>query len=239
MVTITLRAAAHETSACKARSALCLRSHTLRAFRRLLKKTRFYPIYKTLGHYPDYWYWRLRGRPTRIPHLVKQNTVLEFGKRYGLHTLVETGTYYGEMVAGVARHFKRIVSIEFDARLAAAARTRFRSRQHVEILEGSSDDLVKQVLLSLQDPALFWLDAGYFLWAGEHKSTDRLMTELDAIFRHPIPNHVVLVDDVVSWSGRDGTPEVGELEKELNRQYPDRAITVESGLMCVRHKQFI
>lgn len=95
--------------------------------------------------------------------------------------------------------------------------------------------MVQQTLATLNEPALFWLDAGYFLWAGEHKTTDRLMTELDSIFRHKIPNHVVLIDDVVSWSGRDGTPEVTDLERDINRLCPERKITVESGLMCIRH----
>ena len=98
--------------------------------------------------------------------------------------------------------------------------------------------LVRQVLQSLNEPALFWLDAGYFIWAGEHKSTNRLMEELDAIFRHPVRNHVVLIDDVVSWGGRDGTPEATELEREIVGKYPERTVTVESGLMCVRHKDY-
>lgn len=207
----------------------------MRALRRLLKKTPLYSTYKSLGHYPDYWYWLLRGRPTRIPHIVKQRTVQEFGQRYKLRTLVETGTYYGEMVSGLKNAFSRIVSIEFDPALAAAAKTRFSRYPHIEILHGSSELMVQQILQTLNEPALFWLDAGYFLWAGEHKTTDRLMTELDSIFRHRIPNHVVLIDDVVSWSGRDGTPEVTELERDINRLYPERKITVESGLMCIRH----
>ncbi len=53
-----------------------------------------------------YWYWILRGRPERSPHLLKQKTVREYGERFGLKTLVETGTYYGEMVAAMKRRFR-------------------------------------------------------------------------------------------------------------------------------------
>jgi hypothetical protein len=211
----------------------------MRALRRLLKKTPLYHTYKSLGHYPDYWYWLLRGKPTRIPHIIKQQTVVSFARRYGLKVLIETGTYYGEMVGGTKNEFSRIVSIEFDARLAAEAKRRFSPYKHIEILQGSSDMMIKQTLDGLQQPALFWLDAGYFLWAGEHKDTNRLMSELGSIFRHGVPNHVVLIDDVVSWSGRDGTPEASDLERELQRLYPERKITVESGLMCIRHKDFL
>ena len=211
----------------------------VKSLRRLLKKTPIYPTYKSLGHYPDYWYWLLRGKPTRIPHLVKQRTVQQLGRRYHLRILVETGTYYGEMVAGVKNDFQRVVSIEFDSKLAASARGRFKKYSHIEVLQGSSDMRMTELLQTLNQPVLFWLDAGYFLWAGEKKDAGRLMTELDAIFRHAIKGHVVLVDDVVSWSGRDGTPEVNALESDIKRAYPERVISVESGLLCVRHEDFI
>jgi hypothetical protein len=211
----------------------------VRALRRLLKKTPLYYVYKSAGHYPDYWYWLLRDKPTRIPHIVKQRTVIDFGTRYCLRILIETGTYYGEMVSGTRGHFARIVSIEFDPKLAATAQERFKADRHIQILQGSSEVVLQQVLVTLSEPALFWLDAGYFLWAGEHKTVSRLMTELDSIFRHNIPNHIVLIDDVVSWSGRDGTPEVTELERDIAQKYPERKITVESGLMCVRHADFL
>jgi hypothetical protein len=71
----------------------------MKAFRKFLQRTPFYGAYKALGHYPDYWYWQLRGRPIRSPHLLKQRTVRQYADRYGLRVLVETGTYYGEMVA--------------------------------------------------------------------------------------------------------------------------------------------
>ena len=70
----------------------------MKAFRKMLQRTPFYGVYKSLGHYPDYWYWKLRGEPIRSPHLLKQRTVRDYAQRYGLRVLVETGTYYGEMV---------------------------------------------------------------------------------------------------------------------------------------------
>ena len=43
----------------------------LKTFRRLLKRTPFYGAYKAAGHYPDYWYWILRGRPERLTSLLE------------------------------------------------------------------------------------------------------------------------------------------------------------------------
>ena len=42
----------------------------------------------------------------------------EYGEKFGLKALVETGTYYGEMVAATKHYFDRIYSIELDAVLA-------------------------------------------------------------------------------------------------------------------------
>ena len=102
--------------------------HSIRA---LLKQAPAYASFKQLGHYPDYWWWKLRGEPRRIPHLVKQRAVLDYAQAFGLTTLIETGTYYGEMIAAMAQRFRRIYSIELDPRLAELARKRFRRYAHV------------------------------------------------------------------------------------------------------------
>ena len=101
----------------------------MKSFRKFLRRMPFYSAYKSLFHYPDYWYWRLRPHPKRSPHLVKQRALLEYAERYGLRTLVETGTYYGEMVAALRNKFDRVDSVESfptsHARLRASSnRTR-------------------------------------------------------------------------------------------------------------------
>ena len=110
-----------------------------------------YGVYKALGHYPDYWYWILRGRPTRSPHLLKQKTVREYGARYNLRTLVETGTYYGEMVAAMKRHFDHIYSIEFVPELAERAQKKFAGEPHIKIFCGDSRKAIPEVLSLLTE----------------------------------------------------------------------------------------
>src|ERR1700733_5491962 len=134
------------------------REAILKTFRRLLKRTPFYGAYKAAGHYPDYWYWILRGRPERSPHLLKQKEVREYGERYSLKTLVETGTYYGEMVAAQKRRFERIYSIEFAPELAERAKKKFAGEPHIKIFCGDSRAILPEVLAELSAPALFWLD---------------------------------------------------------------------------------
>ena len=118
----------------------------MKAFRKFLARTPFYGVYKSLGHYPDYWYWKLRGEPIRSPHLLKQRTVREYAQRYGLRVLVETGTYYGEMVAAMKNRFAEIHSVEFDSALAQRAAKKFSRWPHVHIHEGDSQKVVPEVL---------------------------------------------------------------------------------------------
>ena len=204
----------------------------LKAFRRLLQRTPFYAAYKAAGHYPDYWYWILRGRPERSPHLLKQKVVCEYGQRYGLKTLVETGTYYGEMVAAMKRNFEHIYSIEFVEELAERAQKKFARDTHIDIFCGDSRVVMPEVLALLREPALFWLDAGYYGWVGKQGDQQRLSAELEMILSHPFP-HIVLLDDARGLTGRDGIPSVQEVKTYIETNFPQRTVTVEYDIMRV------
>jgi len=159
-----------------------------------------YGAYKALGHYPDYWYWILRGRPARAPHLLKQKVVREYGEKFALKTLVETGTYYGEMVAAMKSHFDRIYSIEYVPALAERATRKFARDEHIRIFCGDSRVVMPEVLALLKQPALFWLDAGYYGWVGMRTDDQRLSVELEMILSHPYP-HTILLDDARGFLG--------------------------------------
>ena len=208
----------------------------MKAFRKSLQRTPFYGLYKSIGHYPDYWYWKLRGEPQRSPHLVKQRAVLEYARRYDLRTLVETGTYYGEMVAAMKHHFDEIHSVEYDSRLAERAQKKFARWRHIHILEGDSQRVVPELLQLLRRPALFWLDAGYYGWAGLEGDKQRLTTELESILRHPIHQHVILMDDARGLNGQNGAPTVGQLTERIAAQFPGRDIEVRHDILRITPK---
>lgn len=193
-------------------------------FRQFLRNLPFYGAYKALGHYPDYWYWKLRGEPVRSPHLVKQRAVREYARRYGLRTMVETGTYYGEMVAAVRNDFERIYSIEFDPELASRAVRRFSRDRHIRILEGDSRKVLPELLDSVSEPALFWLDAGYWGWANLARDPARLSEELEAALSHPVRGHVVLMDDARMLDGSKGAPIFDDLRTRIILRFPDRQV---------------
>jgi hypothetical protein len=198
----------------------------------LLQRTPAYGVYKALGHYPDYWYWILRGRPPRSPHLLKQKVVREYGEKFGLKTLVETGTYYGEMVAAMKGHFDRIYSIEFVPALADRAARKFAHHKHVRIFCGDSRVVMPEVLALLTGPALFWLDAGYYGWVGKQGDQERLSAELEMILSHSYP-HVILLDDVRGLTGHDGIPSVADVRTYVESKFHRRIVEVKFDIMRI------
>jgi hypothetical protein len=198
----------------------------------LLQRTPLYGAYKALGHYPDYWYWVLRGRPARSPHLLKQRVVREYGERFGLQTLVETGTYYGEMVAAMKNHFDRIYSIEYVPELASRATRKFARDEHVRIFCGDSRLVMPEVLALLEGPALFWLDAGYYGWVGIRTNEQRLSAELEMILGHRF-RHIILLDDARGLIGRDGIPSVADVKSYVESTFPLRSVEVEYDIMRI------
>ena len=197
-----------------------------------MQRTPLYGAYKALGHHPDYWYWVLRGRPTRSPHLLKQKTVQEYGEKFKLRTLVETGTYYGEMVAAMKTRFDRIYSIEYVPELAERAKRKFASYPQIRIFCGDSRVVMPEVLALVHEPALFWLDAGYYGWVGMKVDEQRLSTELEMILSHRYP-HIILLDDARGLTGQNGIPSVGDVKSYIESKFPTRSVEVRFDIMRV------
>ena len=209
----------------------------MKSFRKLLRRLPFYGAIKSASHYPDYWYWKLRIRPGRTPHLLKQRALREYAKKYNLRTLIETGTYYGEMVAALKDYFDRIFSIESEHELAIRATLKFAREPKIRILEGESQQVVPELLKSLAEPALFWLDAGYYIWDGLHRNKQRLSLELDAILGDKIKGHIVLIDDASTLKFRSGDqPEpagVAELQARLAVRFPGHKVEVKHDIVRI------
>jgi hypothetical protein len=205
----------------------------LKALRKFLRRTPWYGVFKRLGHYPDYWYWQLRGKPIRSPHLLKQRTVREYGEKYGLQVLIETGTYYGEMISAVKNSFDRIYSVEKDPALAHRAARIFAPDPKIQILEGDSQQVLPALLKSLAQPALFWLDAGYYGWAGLELDKRRLSVELEAILRHEVKGHVILMDDAHGLDGKSGALTIGDLISRIDFEFPGHHVEVKYDILRV------
>lgn len=181
----------------------------------------------------DYLAWKQRGEAGPPPHFIKQLLLRQLATRFGLRTLVETGTFLGDTVAAMRPHFDRIVSIELSAELARRARERFAQDPQVTILEGDSGALLPGVLTGLDRPALFWLDGHYSGGITAQAAVDTpVLEELAAIFAHPIDTHVVLIDDARCFDGTSGYPTIDALRTLVASHRPGWSFEVRRD--CIR-----
>jgi len=198
------------------------------------------PISRWLSRRKDrrkYAQWLRRGRPMPPPHLAKQRVVQAFADRYRLEVFVETGTFQGNMVEAVKRWFGEVYSIELSGELYARAARRFSGDAHVHILHGDSGKLLAELVESLTRPTLFWLDGHYS--GGRTARGDKdtpVSEELEAILRHPVPGHVVLIDDARLFTGRNDYPTLERLEETVLDRHPDHRFEVDTDIIRI-HRQ--
>ncbi|MEQ1715633.1 MAG: hypothetical protein ABL907_06565 [Hyphomicrobium sp.] len=172
--------------------------------------------------------WEKQGRPVPPPDVVKQDIVKDYAKRYGAKTLVETGTYVGDMVQATKGAFERIYSIELSHDLAERARRRFASDRNVTILQGDSGALLAELLPKLAEPALFWLDAHYSAGITAKGDLDTpIVQELTHILQPTGPRHVILIDDARCFGVDDDYPTIETISNFVRDRAPGYSTSVE------------
>jgi hypothetical protein len=159
---------------------------------------------------------RHRNRPVPPPHWRKAATVLLYAEKYGCKRFVETGTQVGEMVHAVQDAFEHITSIEIDPKGYEISRNRFDGIKHIKLLHGDSGKLLPTVLEQLEEAAVFWLDAhGYC--PPEHLESNPILIEVESVLKHPVPGHVILVDDARCFGWERYYPSLDELRAVAKR----------------------
>ena len=171
--------------------------------------------------------WVARGKPVPPPHIVKQRTINQLADRFGLKTLVETGTYYGDMVEAMKRRFSRIYSIELSKELCERAAKRFRADRHVMIIQGDSGAELGKLVRRIDQPALFYLDGHYSggITAQGAKWTP-IYEELSHIFDHD-PRHVIVIDDARCFGRDPDYPSLEALREFIRSRRPGAGVEVE------------
>ena len=156
--------------------------------------------------------WKAKGCPVPPPHAIKQQTLIEYAKKYELHTLIETGTYYGEMVEAMKDTFDHIYSIELGDVLYENARSRFAGLDHIEIIHGDSGEELANILNKIDSPVLFWLDGHYSEGTTVKGKVDTpIREELMGILNAPDIGHVIIIDDARCFGTDPAYPSIAEL----------------------------
>lgn len=190
-------------------------------FLEYVKLTPLYEIVLSLHQKKQLTDWVKRGKTPPTPALIKQEIVKELARKYSLKTFVETGTYLGATVRASLSTFEKIYTIELDELLFNRAKKKFRNYSKVVVIKGDSAKKLPEVLSKIKGPALFWLDAHFSkgITAKGNLNTP-ILEELKAIIKHPIKQHLILIDDASSFAGKDDYPTVANLKKyilKLNR----------------------
>lgn len=171
--------------------------------------------------------WKRNGRPNPPPHIIKQQTLKYIAEKFGLDVLVETGTFYGEMVEAMRSNFKKIYSIELSKDLYNNAKKRFQYAGNVELIHGDSGVELGDLIDKLDEPALFWLDGHYSegITAKGDKETP-IYQELGHIFNSNIKEHVIIIDDSRCFGTYTDYPTIEEITKYIKLKKPDSIINI-------------
>jgi hypothetical protein len=213
-------------------------SAAIGAVKRLIKESPLYPLVRTaterLSARRALADWIAAGSSGPPPHPVKQGVVRTYARRFGLRTLVETGTYFGQMVDAVRPEFDRVHTVEVDEALFAAAQRRFARVPSVTLHRGDSAEVLPRVLEELTGPALFWLD-GHFSGGVTSKGAKDtpIVEEVTAILKHAERRHVILVDDARCFGADRDYPSLEDFRALVHGLRPELHVEVEHDIIRI------
>lgn len=137
---------------------------------------------------------------------------------------VETGSYRGDGIQNaIDAGFETIYSIELSDKYYDHCLRRFKDNHSVKLFLGDSSKILFDVIKDIDGQITFWLDGHYS--CGDTALGEKvcpLVEEFDAIKRHHIKNHIILVDDLRCWSkDREGfdTEDIKGMILEINSKY--------------------
>ena len=186
-----------------------------------------------INHEEQFAEWIRNGKTIPPPHIVKQKKIEEYGIKFNLSTLIETGTYQGDMVEAQKQNFKSIISIELSDKLFKKAKTKFENQKHISILQGDSGKLLSEVVKKLNAPALFWLDGHYS--GGITALGDKecpVPEELAAIFSINF-NHIILIDDARLFNGTHDYPTYDEIKTIVQKFRKNYQLEIIDDIICL------
>lgn len=147
---------------------------------------------------------------------------------FGIRVFVETGTYLGRTANWASKIFANVITIEASEAIWNRTRVKYSHKENIKFLYGKSEEMLAKVARSLNEPAVFWLDAH---WSGSDtyggNSICPIRQEIEAVL-NASTQHFILVDDVRFFlappprpNNPDDWPSVGELLGDLHASRPD------------------
>jgi hypothetical protein len=183
----------------------------------------------------------LQSKEQNISYDQKREVIDKYRKQFNCKTLVETGTFLGDTIWYFRDCFEHLFSIELSHDLAVRAEKRFETHSNVKIIEGNSADILKDLLPTLKQPSLFWLDGHYsseFFLNGEYFITARgdsntpIEKELDTIFRTEL-DHIILIDDARLFTGKNDYPDIADIKAKVKANGKKYNVIIDSDIIQI------
>lgn len=152
---------------------------------------------------------------------IKHNTIVNYGEKYKISTLVETGTYLGATVDALKDNFEKIYTIELNKRLYKRAKKKFKKYKYIKVFFGDSEKVLPRILKKINGTYLFWLDAHYSKGiTSKGTKVTPVWEEINAILADKIKKHVILIDDADAFTGKEGYPALKDVKKLVLERRP-------------------
>jgi hypothetical protein len=145
------------------------------------------------------------------------------------------------MIYAMKDSFKTLYTVELAEELFVNAKQKFESYTYIHPIFGDSGKILHELVPSLKQPALFWLDGHYsggFTAKGELDAP--VGQELDAIIQS-IQNgikHIILIDDArlfINDTSYTGYPRMNEIKRLITEKLPDYNISIESDVIIIKY----
>ena len=171
--------------------------------------------------------------PEAPPYEVKRDFITRKGRENNLGVFVETGTFKGEMLDAQLGSFKRLISIELSDELYRAACKHFSGSPKIELVCGDSGVKLAEVVKSVNEPALFWLDAHYSVGITAGSGSDApIFKELSCLAGRKFRD-IILIDDARLFGFDLGYPSVKKIRKFVANSWGNYSVKVESDIICI------
>ena len=156
----------------------------------------------------------------------------ELFRKYKNDIFIETGTFRGNGIQiALNAEYKNIFSIEIEKCLYDAVKNKFGC--NVKIYNGSSLEILPNILEDINTRVTFWLDAHFGPNTNDVNKCVPLLKELEIIGKHKIKNHTIIIDDVtqfgkhIIWS-KITMENVTNSIKNINSNYEIELIDIKS-----------
>jgi len=149
----------------------------------------------------------------------------EIFSKYLNPVFIETGSCDGDGIQlALDAGFKTIYSIELAPEHYEHCIERFNGDFNVYLIHGDSRVELDNLLNAIDEPITFWLDAHYY-----EDSVCSLWQELEAISKHSIKTHTLMIDDIRDLVNYGLGLNIEVLKQRISLINPDYKFSFEDG----------